>query len=88
MEQQGLTRDTITYSSTISALSKSKHWSSAIQVPHYLMCCIDFLFCVMSTFALLTCRSNLTCVTYHRSAQYEPPIERKRVASEVKGGEL
>ena len=32
MEEQGLTRDTITYSSTISALAKSSHWSSPIQV--------------------------------------------------------
>jgi pentatricopeptide repeat protein len=32
MEAQGLRRDAITYSSTISALAKGKQWSLALQV--------------------------------------------------------
>ena len=36
MEAQGLRRDAITYSSTISALAKGKQWSLALQVGwHY-----------------------------------------------------
>jgi pentatricopeptide repeat protein len=38
MEAQGLRRDAITYSSTISALAKGKQWSLALQVGVHTKC--------------------------------------------------
>ena len=47
MEAQGLRRDAITYSSTISALAKGKQWSLALQVGDAWLSVI--------TYSLLTC---------------------------------
>jgi pentatricopeptide repeat protein len=53
MEAQGLRRDAITYSSTISALAKGKQWSLALQVGHHRLSVIT-----------TTCLWLLMCSTY------------------------